>query len=373
MYHRDFVAEYKANTATMMGNQQRAAIHLKIKVLDTLIQHGKTLEGGRLSDLIRTGHYLRPIDNNEEFNRRIRHAWTGAKIGTYWIMDRSWIEAAHAPHGCENDHRAAEITRICLPSKPYTVFYIYRLGREMEKREGENMVQFPRGLAHLTGNPAEWEGVTAQEMVLSSWTKYKYFGNAPLGPDDMAKMFALGEDGKSPMQEGGPLAGLVAIPIFFNPGGEAISSLTERRSRNFPCMAGSTAWDGSVSYNMTEQQEFLIATGLYQSKDFHDYCLHGMGTHRMPYTPAMPGMMCEEDKSKSFTFPNPKLAKIKHPIKRCRQLHPHEIKGYSNPGDLGKDPHHCGSYRPKSPGDCPKDDASHPTDSREEFAWEGGF
>ncbi|KAK3059988.1 hypothetical protein LTS18_009591, partial [Coniosporium uncinatum] len=163
--------------------------------------------------------------------------------------------------------------------------------------------------APVGGCTADKRGPT-QDVVVSSVEWYKLHGNT--SPADVitnteATFFSSEYSPAEFILNGKILPGSFTIPVLNNPGGEAISSIFQTHSRNYPCMAGAIEWNSGKGHpGSDELQKFLQATGYYGSLDWYQQCAH---RHK-----------CEKDRSRSFTFRQDAFRTVKeisHPWKKC--------------------------------------------------------
>ncbi|KAH4607717.1 hypothetical protein HBI68_092290 [Parastagonospora nodorum] len=120
----------------------------------------------------------------------------------------------------------------------------------------------------------------------------------------------------------GSVLGAFSIPIFRNPGGEAISSVGEDKSRNYPCMSGEFSWESGWSIEKDTTLTLLRRSGLMFSEDWENYCSGHNG--------------CEGENSIDWHAElnafrkdgDPEIPKkLKHPFKKCTSPNPHENLG----------------------------------------------
>ena len=115
------------------------------------------------------------------------------------------------------------------------------------------------------------------------------------------------------VKAGSVLPGTFRLPIFKNPGGEAISSIFTDHSRNFPCIAGDVEWSTGLTGNETdsfiEMERFLQSTGYYGSHDWLNGC-RNHECHTRPHHNKF------HFRTEAF-HPN---SEIRHPFHKCHKV-----------------------------------------------------
>jgi hypothetical protein len=126
----------------------------------------------------------------------------------------------------------------------------------------------------------------------------------------------------------GKVPGAFTIPVCSKPGGESISSVWNKKGRNYSCMCGEFGWK-SYSRYLDKTENFLDRTGLKYSEDWDDYC------HDHNH--------CKYDNSVTFNFAPPEYNALRtkevhivtHPLNKCKEVKKHKHKGHPEKDDIG--------------------------------------
>lgn len=188
---------------------------------------------------------------------------------------------ADAPGGCDLEWRGPWQNRVCLPEEPTSSFWLYGIGQEMENDKGghkQGDVRGPTGFHdfEVCNRLGPTHDITLQDIVRSSLFVYRNKLEDAITNIDTWEIESVFNRENRKAGKGEPLGqipGAFSIPICRNPGGEAISSVHTKASRNYPCMCGNFGWtDGRWRESLDETPDFLVKTGLMFSEDWEDYC-----------------------------------------------------------------------------------------------------
>lgn len=166
---------------------------------------------------------------------------------------------------CRDDKRGPIRNRVCLPEHPHRAYWIYGI------EPVNHHVAAPPGLRHMQEHMEQY-GISKKSIVRSSlWAD-------SINVEDVLKKVEFGvmpgEFDLPGVERAGALPGAFTIPICHNLHGEAISSVWEKKSKNYPCRCGSGAWEFSRSkpQERKESKKFYFDTGLYANKHFEEFC-----------------------------------------------------------------------------------------------------
>ncbi|KAI4741972.1 hypothetical protein E4T50_07599 [Aureobasidium sp. EXF-12298] len=347
---------YTAAREAMSQNQ-----HLTTKLFDANML---VLLGGKvgvskdytLVDIVQGGQYVNTTEILPSYRDELRYMWTASAISTIWSMEHSYIVASDVSSGsCKSDHRGPQILKSCLSEYPTKVFYTYFLSRCREGSSGKPLVRGPPGHELLK----KMTNFTLDDVVRSSMTHLKDHGNKiprpAMGVDGLTTMFA---PKNAIMHGGGRARGLFNIPVCYTPGGQAISSINLKKSRNMPCACSKFSFSGkhhmAAEMDHAEMQaqalqkrddggrwkndfdtayNFFLSSGIGTSEKFRSYC-----THNREH-----GNSCHKKDHEHWSWPQGTNGP-KHPFHKCK-ANSHEHVGCQKPHNDGHHQNkHCAGH-----------------------------
>jgi hypothetical protein len=214
--------------------------------------------------------------------------------------------------------------RVCLPERPGRTYWLYSLDR------GEEFDTFTNDQAKVKGptgyrnffpeNNKGYYNLTKQSIVRSSLVAHSLPDEIQNSPN-LLELIKHWDHGDPTM---GEVPGAFSVPVCRNPGGEAISSVWGKRSRNYPCMCGEFGWK-NWNEEIDETRKFLDRTGFKWSEDWDDYCRHhnkcdiGKKNHHKHWNFELP----KEKKNGSK-----KVHLVKHKYLKCKKALKHKHIGH---------------------------------------------
>ncbi|KAH6620388.1 hypothetical protein C7974DRAFT_426554 [Boeremia exigua] len=229
-------------------------------------------------DLMTDSDFLEPDpDFMPELGAHIDRIVLGTAINKLWEFDRAYFNVVENPGGCEADKttyvRGPFQYLVCLPEHPGLGFWLYSLDRAEENDSwGDDAAQVrgPTGFYKLSGREEYFE-ITLQGVARSSYWAYKNklvkmkgdkIDFDPLSVDQQIRRAKV-ED---------RMLGVFTVPVCFNPGGESISGVLDKRGQNYPCLCGNFAWTGGYTEGLDERITFLTSSGFMFSEDTEYWC-----------------------------------------------------------------------------------------------------
>jgi hypothetical protein len=255
-----------------------------------------------IADALTTMPFLVPGPDLTQSVINMEKQWLyAAAVNRIWrAFNRPYILDTDAPMGCINDGRGHYDYRICLPEYPYRSFWLFAIGSYLENEDTKTNKAFNHRQAHVSGpwtfrffnkyqdKPHNistgikeehlFRSITQQDMVRSSLYVHRHkladdFDNSNITTIGGAFHYAdLSFDARG--SGWSKVQGAWSIPICRNPGGEAITSVHRRTSRNYPCMCGEFGWSGGWTFENDETMRFLELTGFQFSEDWEQLCRH---------------------------------------------------------------------------------------------------
>lgn len=312
-----------------------------------------------LVDIVQGGRYANTSEMLPSYRDELRYMWTASAVSTIWSMEHSYIVVSDVSSGsCKSDHRGPQILKSCLEEYPTKVFYTYFLSR---CREGINKMPLIRGppsnelLEKMTN-------FTLDDVVRSSMTYLKDHGNKipkpQMGVEGLATLF--GPD-TAIMHGGGRARGIFNFPVCYTPGGQAISSINRKESRNMPCACSKFSFSGkhhmATDMNHAEIQaqalqkrdsgrwhndykatyDFFLSSGIGTSKKFRRYCKRNRGIDNKH------GNSCHRKNHEHWSWPQG-IVGPKHPFHKCKTTG-HKYIGCQQPNNDGHHQNkHCAGH-----------------------------
>ncbi|KAJ4992722.1 hypothetical protein SVAN01_01768 [Stagonosporopsis vannaccii] len=270
-------------------------------------------------DLMANSDFLEPAhDFMPKLGEHITRIVGGTAIDKLWEFDRSYFVLVENPGGCENDRtiyrRGPTEYLTCLPEHEELGFWFYSIDRSQEDDHWHNdqaLVRGPTGFRRLNGNE-KYFGITMEDVARSAYWVYKndvidINGRANFDPMNINQMI------REPKVETRML-GVFTPAICFNPGGEAISGVLDKKGQNYPCMCGNFSWRSGWSFDKDESPKFMIRTKFSQSEDFEDACTHKNKCAKAKYI----DIRAQLEAARKPGDP-PIAKKIEHPYWKCEK------------------------------------------------------
>jgi hypothetical protein len=247
--------------------------------------------------------------------------YQAAMINSLWKFERAYILDTNSKDGnCHTDDRGASEVRVCLDEYPGHTYWLYSIDQSEEDdkfKDDQALVHGPSGYRNFFENrSSNVHGLTKEDIVRSSlWIDANNFEDKVNAekPDLLLLMRSMVDANK----DLGKVPGAFSLPICRNPDGEAISSVWDKKGRNYPCKCGEVPWKQKHYDSSTDTtRKFLERTGFKYSEDWEDYC----SDHNH----------CKGENSIDWNFaPGPEGKKIpkklKHPFKTCKESKEHRI------------------------------------------------
>lgn len=308
-----------------------------------------------LVEIVQGGRYANTTEILPSYRDELHHMWTASAISNIWSMEHSYIVVSDVSSGsCKSDHRGPQILKSCLEEYPTKVFYTYFLSRCREGIKGKPLVRGPPGhelLKQLTN-------FTLEDVVRSSMTHLKDHGNKIPKPQMGIEGFdTIFGPNTAIVHGGGRARGLFNIPVCYTPGGQAISSINMKKSRNMPCACSKFSFSGkhhmAVDMDHSELQaqalqkrdsggwhndykttyNFFLSSGIGTSGKFRKYCYHNR-EH---------GNSCHRKNHEHWSWPQGTNGP-KHPYHKCK-ANSHEHVGCQKPHNDGHHQNkHCAGH-----------------------------
>jgi hypothetical protein len=303
-------------------------------------------KGMTVFDILTNEDFLGPDPNLQMALTQVEERFLFAvSVNAVWRFDRPYLLDTDVHFGtCRWDTRGDPRYRVCLDEFPMKSFWLYNIGQGREDdtfHDDQAQVSGPSGLHRFNSASEQTYNITQEDIVRSSLWVHKN------GLSDAIEAINVPEIGKAFKKEGvdlldndavhwpsdpkksrllGLVPGAFAVPVCRNPGGEAISSVNDDKSRNYPCMCGEFGWKHGWSYEKDQTPNFLVRSGFMFSEDWEDYCsdhndcrgdndrdLHAwLNGKREDGDPGIP-------------------RKLKHPFKKCTDPKSHDHKGHTGP------------------------------------------
>ncbi|KAI5265599.1 hypothetical protein E4T47_08503 [Aureobasidium subglaciale] len=296
---------YSAGLQTAAEHGMAENQHITAKIFDTnMISLLQGYEGMTpnftLVDMVQRGHYANVSSFTPNYRDQLRNMWFASAIGTIWSTEHSYIIVSDVKNGgCKGDHRGPKILKTCLEEFPTKVFYTYFKSNCREGLKGKPLIRGPPG-HHLLEQRTNF---TLKDVVRSSMTQLKDHANnqqeSRIGAKGFDTMFG---DETAISHGGGRARGLFMLSVCYTPKGQGISSINMKTGRNFPCSCYKFPWsehkhaaemapalqrrdmlkkrkgrwtgDPKTTYN------FLLNSGIWQSRDFRSFCRHRRGVRK---------------------------------------------------------------------------------------------
>ncbi|KAH0335552.1 hypothetical protein KCU81_g8954, partial [Aureobasidium melanogenum] len=310
-----------------------------------------------LVDIVEGGRYANTTELVPEYRDQLRYMWTASAISSMWSVENSYIVVSDVSSGsCKSDHRGPQILKSCLGEYPTKVFYTYFLSRCREGIKGKPLVRGPPGHELLK----KMTNFTLDDVVRSSMTHLKDHGNKTPRPLMGVEGFeALFGPGKAIVHGGGRARGIFTIPVCYTPGGQAISSINFKKSRNMPCACSKFSFSGKhhraaeMDHSEVQAQalqkrnddeggwqndykttyDFFLSSGIGSSHDFRSYCRSGRKS----------GNSCNRKDHEHWSWPQG-VTGPKHPFHKCKP-NSHEHIGCQKPHNDGHHENkHCAGH-----------------------------
>lgn len=286
---------------------------------------------GHYIEVVRRGAFLtRPIKDLTRLEK-IKATLGRTVINFLWNSGVNYIVKADS-NDCELDNRVPHQVKVCLPEEPKHVYETLFLGME---KEGDNdgiggfKAVYPRGPPGYDKlGTGEWHDLTLADVVRDSIAYDKlYHGELrKLSLNDLSGLCHQVEAGDDPRH----VLPFFTLPILNSPGGWALTSINNKKGRNYPMMSGNCKWTNSHYHHSkiteecnNEHMKFPHRTGLFASEDYmtmakkHDV--------KWDYSVKL-----------HWDTPYPGAVKVKHPIKYIRDYaEKHEYLGHEDPRDEG--------------------------------------
>ncbi|KAG9668588.1 hypothetical protein KCU99_g7677, partial [Aureobasidium melanogenum] len=309
-----------------------------------------------LVDIVQGGRYTNTTEILPSYRDQLQYMWTASAISTMWSVENSYIVVSDVSSGsCKSDHRGPQILKSCLEEYPTKVFYTFFLSRCREGLKGKPLVRGPPGHELLK----KMTNFTLEDVVRSSMTHLKDHGNKTPRPLMGAEGFdALFGPDTAIVHGGGRARGIFTIPVCYTPGGQAISSINFKKSRNMPCACSKFSFSGkhqlAAEMDHSELQaqalqkrddggrwnndfdttyKFFLSSGIGSSKKFRSYCRHSRKS----------GNSCNRKNHKHWSWPQG-VDGPKHPFHKCK-ANSHEHVGCQKPHNDGHhENEHCAGH-----------------------------
>ncbi|KAI4722614.1 hypothetical protein E4T48_01066 [Aureobasidium sp. EXF-10727] len=346
----------KIETAAREANVQNFQLTSKIfdaNMLSILSGNESLVQNSTLVDLVTKGQFANTTEILASYRDELKNMWTASAISTIWSMEHSYIVASDVSSGgCKSDHRGPQILKSCLDEYPTKVFYTYFKSNCREGIKGYPLIRGPPGHEFLK----KATNFTLDDVVRSSMTHLKDHGNkTPKPPVGLEGFGSLYGPDTAITHGGGRARGLFTIPVCYTPGGQAISSINRKKSRNYPCACSKFPFSGKQhmarDLDHTELQarslqtrdadddggswpndhpstyNFFLSSGIGQSKKFRNYCKHYRGARNTR------GNGCHRKNKIDWHWPGGRDGP-KHPFHKCKS-NPHKIVGCQQPNNDG--------------------------------------
>ncbi|KAH5100216.1 hypothetical protein HBI88_015220 [Parastagonospora nodorum] len=273
---------------TILENRQRKVD----EDLRDLLKGGVNSKNMTIFDLLSSKDFLAPDPDLQVYQaEREKQYLLAVSVNAAWHFERPYIIDADAPPGgCESDNRGPVERRVCLREAPTNSFWLFNIGQGREGGSLKNdraQVTAPSGWYMFDDTGSQTLNVTRKCVVRSSLMMDRNNLADAVDQSDFVTISSALER-KSVVMSGidavhwsgdpektkhlGSVPGTFSIPIFRNPGGEAISSVGEDKSRNYPCMSGEFLWESGWSIEKDTTLTFLKRSGLMFSENWEDYC-----------------------------------------------------------------------------------------------------
>ncbi|KAG9664009.1 hypothetical protein KCU64_g957, partial [Aureobasidium melanogenum] len=188
-----------------------------------------------LVDIVQGGRYTNTTEILPLYRDQLRNMWTASAISTMWSVENSYIVVSDVSS-----------------EYPTKVFYTYFLSRCREGIKGKPLVRGPPGHELLK----KMTNFTLDDVVRSSMTHLKDHGNKLPRPQMGVEGFdtLFGPD-TAIVHGGGRARGIFTIPVCYTPGGQAISSINFKKSRNMPCACSKFSF--SEKHHMAAEMDYI--------------------------------------------------------------------------------------------------------------------
>ena len=315
--------------------------------LRDLLKGGVNSKNMTIFDLLASKDFLAPDPNLQAYQaEREKQYMYALSVNAGWRFEQVFIVHANAPPGgCLSDNRGRAEHLVCLEEKPKYSFWLFNIGQGRERDSLKNdqaQVTAPSGWHMFDDAGSQTLNVTRKCVVRSSLMMHRNnLADAVDHSDFVSITSALEREGvvmpgmdavhwpsdPEKTKHLGSVPGAFSIPIFRNPGGEAISSVGEDKSRNYPCMAGEFSWESGWSIEKDTTLQFLKRSGFMFSEDWEDYCSgHNdcEGENSIDWHAELNAFRKDGD---------PEIPKkLKHPFKKCTSPKSHDHLGTPNNG-----------------------------------------
>ncbi|KAI4731246.1 hypothetical protein E4T49_00779 [Aureobasidium sp. EXF-10728] len=345
----------KIEIAAREANSQNFQLTSKFfdaNMLSILSGNESLVQNSTLAEIVTSGQFANTTEILASYRDELKNMWTASAISSIWSMEHSYIVASDVSSGgCKSDHRGPQILKSCLDEYPTKVFYTYFKSNCREGIKGYPLIRGPPGHEFLK----KATNFTLDDVVRSSMTHLKDHGNkTPKPPVGLEGFGSLYGPDTAITHGGGRARGLFTIPVCYTPGGQAISSINRRRSRNYPCACSKFTFSGkhhkARDLDHTELQarslrtrdaddggswpndhsstyNFFLSSGIGQSKKFRNYCKHYRGARNTR------GNGCHRKNKIDWHWPNGRDGP-KHPFHKCKS-NPHKVVGFQQPNNDG--------------------------------------
>ncbi|KAL5394958.1 hypothetical protein PMIN06_003262 [Paraphaeosphaeria minitans] len=279
-------------------------------------------QGQALPQLIKSGEFIEADPQiYMELSEIIEMYYQAAMINSLWKFERAYILDTNALNGnCHNDYRGASQVRVCLDEYPGHTYWLFSIDQSEEDDRQKNdqaLVHGPIGYRNFfERKSSDMHNLSKEDIVRSSlWIDANNFEDKVNAEklDLMLLMRSMLDANKYL----GEVPGAFSVPICRNPGGEAISSVWEKKGRNYPCKCGEVPWKQKHYDPRNDRtRKFLERSGFKYSEDWEDYCsdhnsCHGEDSINWNFTPGPGGKKIPK--------------KLKHPFKSCTDANKHGI------------------------------------------------
>jgi hypothetical protein len=219
-------------------------------------------KGMTIFDILTNEDFLGPDPNLQMALTQVEERFFFAvSVNAVWRFDRPYLLDTDVHFGsCKWDTCGDPRYRVCLDEFPMKSFWLYNIGQGREDdtfHDDQAQVSGPSGLHRFNSASEQTYNITQEDIVRSSLWVHKN------GLSDAIEAINVPEIGKAFKKEGvdlldndavhwpsdpnrsrmlGLVPGAFAVPVCRNPGGEAISSVNDDKSRNYPCMCGEFGW-----------------------------------------------------------------------------------------------------------------------------------
>lgn len=277
---RQISSNLQENLHSSLNEFRHAMISNETYGMQSIMGHRPNTPGQDLVDVLAGEYFFRRDENIQQpLQESFLSTIFSTTLNGIWAQERSYIVQANVQTGyCEWDTRGPQENRVCLPEHPNSVYYMYALdvSREYDHRQNDMaLIHGPTGYRNFdatSGRPTP-HGITKEDIVRSAIFVHENKLQDAIRNRDY---HTISEAAKRDLAMGknlGKVPGGFSLPICLNPGGEAISSVWDKKARNFPCMCGPFGWnDGTWNYQADETTNFLVHTGLMFSEDWERFC-----------------------------------------------------------------------------------------------------